>query len=505
MFCKNCGTENSEGSLYCSNDGVMLTKASERVHLFHEREKFCAHCGQENIVGGNYCISCGHSFEKAVEKSEEKLSVSHVASAVSSTKGRGHVKSGNGLIASLTDVSTYIHSAKFIGISIATLFIISLIISSGMNFVAREAISAELGPFGNLVGDIKLVSFTDVLMAFHLAGLNFTINLMVFEGFIQTSSGLFLILFIPAVVFIIMGYFMHRRDSESSMAERLTRCLTFSIPYALLFGFLSLFAGTSFEMQDQSGFIEGALSVNSDYSFFESVFNAFVISTIFTSIGAMIRLPKEHRLFNYQYGLSISRAILHTIIGLSVAMVVGIFVISSSESVPNEEGANIILGSQVGGYMWNVSQFETLTFEAGAYDEEVTASYSLLGGVKASMDEDELKEDLSGIATGPWILVLVVFGLHFWAGKQLLKASQGNILYEIGAYAIAFGLVNTVIVGITNLSASINLDEDIAFSLGFSSIGVFFISTILAFVVSYGSVMVLGRQTSSTQAQSYSA
>ncbi|WP_010676977.1 zinc ribbon domain-containing protein [Bacillus timonensis] len=516
MFCKNCGTKNSDGALYCSNDGVVLSQVSERVRLSRDSEKYCQHCGHENTVGGYYCVSCGHSFEKIVEKEDDKLLVSESTAPQMS----GNVQSEKGLIASLTDKSTLIHSLKFVGMSIVILSIISFGISSAANILAREAISNELGFFGDLLGDIKLVTFTDVLMISHLLGLNFNIAAMGFEGSIQTSSGLFLLLIIPAVVFIVMGIFMQRKYPESSMIDRLTRSLTFSIPYAIILGLFSLFAGSSLEMKDPTGFTEGtALVLTSDYSFFESIFNAFIISFIFTSIGAMIRLSKEQRMFNYRYGLSISRAILHSIVGLTLAMVVGFSVISLNENIPTDNGEGVILGTQVGAYMWNVSQFETLKLSMENYGEEITASYSLLGGAEASMagadpeDEEEfneefkeeVKEELGGFGLASWLLVIIVLGLHFWAGKQLIKSSQGNILYELGAYAVTFGLANALIVGLAKLSAEIYMDEEIVFSLGFSSIGVFLISTILAFIVSYGSVLMLGRQSSSSHEQRYTA
>ncbi|MEH7386559.1 zinc ribbon domain-containing protein [Bacillus sp. JJ1521] len=519
MFCKNCGTENSDGALYCSNDGVVLSKVSERVHLSRDSEKFCKHCGHENTVGGYYCVSCGHSFEKVVEKEEEKLSVSNAASAVSSQQVGGNFQSGQGFIASLTDVSTLIHSGKFIGMSIVALLIISFSISSLVNGLVSDLISDEIGPIADLI-DINLVSFTDVMMLSHLLGLNFTINAMFIEGAIQTSSGLFLLLIIPAIVFIVMGFLMQRKYPESTMVERLTRCLSFSIPYAILFGLFSLFAGTSLKMKDPTGFTEVVLTFTSDYSFFESIFNAFIISSIFTSIGAMIRLSKEQRTYNYQYGLSISRAILHSMVGLAVAMVVGFFVMSSSDNLTTDDPAgDLVIGTQVGGYIWNVSQFETLKLKVETFGEKITASYSLLGGAKASLDgadtedeaefkdefKEEFKEQIGGLGLASWLLVLITFALHFWAGKQLIKSSGGNILFEVGAYAVTFGLVNALIVGITKISADLNMDDAIVFSLGFSSIGVFFISTILAYVVSYGSVMLLGRQTSSSQGQRYSA
>lgn len=498
MFCNHCGTKNPEGALYCSNDGAALLQVSEKVRLHREEMKFCRHCSHENTLAGSYCPACGHTLEKVIENQEEKGKTESASPAQMAES----FLSKQGFIGRILDRKKLIHTAAFAGISVVVLFIISAIISALINQFIRKELLADLGP---LADGIKLISMSDVYMLTHMASVDFKLGTGFFEGALQTTSGLFLLLIIPAIIFIIVGFFMQRKYKESSMAERLVHCLSFSVIYGVIAGVISLFAGGSTTIADPSGYI-GAMTASADYPFFESVFNAFIISLIFTAVGSVIGLAKEQRRANLQYGLSISRAIINTVIGLAVSMVIGFFLIQSNEEIKiGEEKVDAVIASQLGGYIWNVAQFGSLNLDIDAYGEEVQASYSLLGGAKASEDEESFKEDLSGIKLILWVFVLIPLALHFWAGHMLRKSSQGNLLYELGAYAIAFGLVNALFVTISKLSVTTNLDGVFSLSFGYSAIVTFFITAIFAFAVSYGAVMLTNRQSSHKEGQTYAA
>src|SRR6266403_3696696 len=51
MLCPNCGTSNSEGSIFCMGCGRELTKTIV--------SNLCANCGATNAIGSNFCMSCG--------------------------------------------------------------------------------------------------------------------------------------------------------------------------------------------------------------------------------------------------------------------------------------------------------------------------------------------------------------------------------------------------------------------------------------------------------------
>jgi hypothetical protein len=482
VYCKHCGTKNRENALYCVNDGEALTLQNEHV-LHHENSRYCSHCSHENQANALYCVDCGQTMSKVKETREvEPNRVSLQNKAVNSNS--------EGIITILSNLNSLKQLAIWNVISLAGLLLLSFIISSSINGVLKDIMRGELG---SLVDGMKLMSFTDVFMISHMTGVDYHASAAIFEGVLSTTSGLFLLLLIPAVVFITTGFLMNRNQAHKPMIEKLKWNLSFSLVYGLVTGIISLFAGVSVEINDPTGFI-GTITVGSEYPFIESMFNAAIISFIFTSIGTIFTLDRELRSSNERYGLSISKAILHSMIGFAVMMAAGYFILSSHDELTTEETASdVVVGSQMGGYLWNIAQFQTLTFELTADGESVNASYSLIGGPEASEDEEEFAELFEEI-NWIWILVLIPAALHVWAGNLLRKATQGNILNELAVYAVAFGIINAVIVSISKLAIDTNFEGAFSASFGFSTLGTLVISSILAFGVSYLGVMVTNRQ-----------
>ncbi|WP_286158796.1 zinc ribbon domain-containing protein [Bacillus sp. J37] len=493
MYCSHCGMKNNESAQYCINDGASLVPVIEKVKVTQENHKYCMECSHENALNAIYCQQCGHSVEKVTEKEDG------ITSGTIPVHSEDHVNyEKEDFISSILNKHNLKRIAIFNAFSIIALFVFSLIVSSSANRLLLESLRSE---FGSLVDSLKVVSATDVFMISHMASLHYRANALMFEGVLETTSGLFLLLFIPAIIFILIGFFMNKRVTKSSIVERLSICLSFSIMYGIIVGLISTFAGVSVDIADPTGFI-GNITISSDYSFFESIFNALIISFIFTSVGAMIGVAKEQRFNNKQYGVSISRAILHSVIGLVFMILIGtVFFSTNDELTTGDETGDVLLGSQIGGYLWNISQFGTLNFETTSYGEEITASYSLMGGPKASEDEEEFEElflELKWL----WILVLIPIGLHFLAGNKLRKSTQGNILYELGVYAIVFGLINALFVSISRLTIDTNFDDVFNATFGFSTFGTFIVSAIFAFIVSYVAVMLTNRQVNSNINQS---
>lgn len=493
LYCSHCGMKNKENAQYCINDGASLLSVVENVKVTQENHKYCRECSHENAPNALYCQKCGHSVEKVTEKEDG------IAASTKTVHSEVYVSNGNqDIISSVLNKHNLKRISIFNAISVVTLFIFSLIVSSSVNTLLRESLRSDFGP---LVDSIKIMSTTDVFMISHMTSLHYRANASMFEGVLETTSGLFLLLFIPAIIFILIGFLMNKKVIKSSIVERLTICLSFSIMYGIIVGLISTFAGVSVDIADPTGFI-GNITISSDYSFFESMFNALIISFVFTSVGAMIGVAKEQRFNNKQYGVSISRAILHSVIGLVFMIMIGaVFLSSNEELTTGDEVGDVLLGSQIGGYLWNISQFGTLNFETTSYGESVSASYSLIGGPKASEEEDEFKELFSELKW-LWILVLIPIGLHFLAGNKLRKSTQGNILFELGIYAIVFGVVNALFVSISKLTIDTSFDDVFNATFGFSTFGTLVISTIFAFIVSYVAVMVTNRKVNSNHNQS---
>lgn len=485
MYCKNCGTKNREDALYCINDGAALSLHTDNILLQKESNRYCSNCSRENQAEALYCTDCGHTMSKVKETADAE------AKRTGAPAMATEIRSG-GILSDFTTMDSLKRLAVWNGIALAALFLISLIISSAVNGVLRDALRGEVGA---LIDGVKLMSFTDVYMISHMIGVDYYANAMMFKGVLSTTSGLFLLLLIPAVVFIITGYLMNRNQPDQPYIEKMKRSLSFSILYGAVIGIISTFAGVSMEMTDPTGFFDDmTVTLGSDYHFFESLLNGFVISFIFTSLGASFSISKEERTSNHGFGLSISRALLHSMIGLALMMAAGVFIVSSNDEMTTDEPAvDTLLGSQIGGYLWNVSQFGSLTLDVTADGETVNASYSLIGGPKASEDEEEFAETFSEIGW-IWIFAFIPAALHLWAGNQLRKSTGGNIVQELAAYAVAFGIINAAIVSISKLTISTNFEGAFDASFGFSTFGTAIIGSVLAFGLSYLGVMLTNRQ-----------
>ena len=344
MYCKQCGTKNREDALYCVNDGEALTLHNEYVLLQKENNRYCSSCSHENGTAALYCTACGQTMSKV----KEAAGVEPKRASVQTTAVNSH---SEGILSAFTNVETLKKLAVWNGIALAALLLISFIISSSINGFLRDALR---GDFGALIDGIKLVSFTDVFMISHMIGVDYFANAMMFEGVLSTTSGLFILLLIPAVVFIAAGYLMNRNQPHQPFIEKMKWNVSFSVLYGIVIAIISTFAGVSMEMKDPTGFFDDmTITLGSDYPFFESLFNGFIISFIFTSLGAVLSLSKDERMYNGQYGLSFSKAILHSMTGLALMMAAGAFIVSSNDELTTEEpAADILLGSQVGGYLW---------------------------------------------------------------------------------------------------------------------------------------------------------
>lgn len=55
MYCRNCGTEMTDGQAVCLNCGVKKGEGAS----------YCANCGKEVAVNAEVCLNCGASVKKA--------------------------------------------------------------------------------------------------------------------------------------------------------------------------------------------------------------------------------------------------------------------------------------------------------------------------------------------------------------------------------------------------------------------------------------------------------
>lgn len=485
LYCKQCGTKNEKDALYCVNDGFQLVSSADDTFVEKESVKYCRNCSHESTAGALYCSDCGISLEKVVKKQSSNEFT--ITPKQSKQKGKNEVDLGEAEVSPFTKEGL-IRSLKSSAIVIAILLVISFITSSILNSYLRSTLEEEFFFLAPVISSLKVVSMTDIFMIFHLASINYSAQIPGMEFFIRTSGGLIVFLILPVIIFMLTGFLMNRKQRERNMINRLKGNLSFSVVYAIIVGVISLFSGVSLNLEAMGGFGE-SVSISSQYQFFNVLFNAFVINFILVSFGSMIGLTKENKQINHHYGISIQRALKTFMLGIIACGIIGIAVLSTDAQT---EGAEIPVIMQ--GYLWNIAQFGTLSLDMTTPYEDVQASYSILGGPKASLDEAEFKAMIKEL-TGSffWLIGLVPMLLHFWTGNQLRKATTGNILYELGVYAGAFGLLNAVFVSISQLSINTNIEDVFAVSFGFSVIEAFFTGAIMAFVIAYIAVMVTNR------------
>ncbi|WP_235820544.1 hypothetical protein [Halalkalibacter krulwichiae] len=432
-----------------------------------------------------YCIACGQSLEKIIQASSGETRFKNEKSS------RRRQATDNETVRPF-QTETLVGSLKASAITIAAFMVVSLVISMMINQAVRSSMEDDL--LGPLISSLKVVSMTDIFMLGHLANVDYVASAMFLEFYVKTNGSLYLFLLLPALILIPTGYLLHRNNRERSIRNRLMKNVSFAVVYAALVAVISMFSGISVDLSSFSSFGEEMI-IAAEYRFINVFVNALILSVLFTSLGSLIGLSADVKQKNRQYGVSIRWALLNQVAGVVLFIVAGLAVFHVHEEFKNDETfVKNVVGSQVGGYMWNVAQFETLRFETTVYDEQVKASYSLLGGAKASEDEESFQEVIKEL-TGSffWLIALVPLLLHFQAGNQLRKATEGQIIPELGVYAASFGLVNAAIVALANFSINTNFGDLFNVSLGFSVIGSFFFGAVAAFVIAYLAVLLTNR------------
>ena len=69
MICKNCGANNPDGKLFCSECGARLDDA-----------KVCPNCGA--VTNGKFCSDCGYDLRETEKDEKESTEVKNKRKAV---------------------------------------------------------------------------------------------------------------------------------------------------------------------------------------------------------------------------------------------------------------------------------------------------------------------------------------------------------------------------------------------------------------------------------------
>lgn len=486
MFCKRCGSEAHTNALYCQNDGTSLTDNKDTFTLQKVHNRFCSQCSCENTTNSLYCINCGVTLSKISEKTASNVEGPAVLRGSSLP-----IHPSVGLFSNLLTK----RSAGYAGLAIVITFLLSWITSIILNGKLQDLFASEWT--FNMIKDFKFISSTDIMMLSHMIGINYTGSISILEGSLKISGGLFILLLIPLLSLTLAGYLSNRTEPQRSAVERLIKVAPIAVIYAVLMAFISLFAGVSVNTADISILDEGMV-LKTSYGFMPALLHSLILGFIFTTLGSFIGMSKsaKQKGSNISYGISIQRAVFSAVAGIMICMLIATSVINlkpefSEDEVPGAVKAAI--STQVGGYYWGLTHFNTLSMEMVNPDgdkEEIT--YSIIGGLRDDSREFDLDE-MESVIGGMWYLLLIPLLLHIWTGRQLLRAQTNRFMYELAVYAMSFGVISAFFAYMSKLRIHSNLDENIEVHFGFSFIGTFLLSAIVAFVLAYIGVMIFNR------------
>ena len=490
LYCKNCGTKNAEGSLYCAVDGSPLEGPKENLQIVKGTPKFCKACSHPVDAYANYCVECGHSTGVVQEK--KVLPISIPTSKKSHTYSQSNT---NTSLSSVVSLPNLISASKFAGVAFVIAIIFSMIGSKVMNSMLAEVMKSELYLPEALMKSIKLVSWSDVLMVTHLSGLKYTAQALFLEGGLTVKGGLVIMAIVPFITLFIVGMLANRNQPNKLAIHRLQTAAFISAIYALVMAIFSLFAGVSVTIPDPSGFMD-SITVKADYQFFQVLKNTFVLAILFTSLGSFVGLRANEKSAgsNVNYGVSISQSIKASLVGILVSIILVAGIIGTNEETKDVSGGlNVVLSSQIGAYVWNMAHFNSIKGTFSDYYEEVEISASFLGGAKfiegGYVEEESLSEEF-GI--GIYLFLLLPFAIYFLAGRKLRKAQSSNILFEVGVFALSVGVVNVLLFSVLNFSVATSFaifDGMENISLGFSLVTTFIFFSIYAFIGAYVGVL----------------
>ncbi|WP_169823404.1 hypothetical protein [Paenibacillus yonginensis] len=336
-------------------------------------------------------------------------------------------------------------------------------------------------------------------MLTHMVGIRLDFGSSLFNVHIKTSGGLLLLMIIPMVTLLIVGYWSGRKLPNSSPAERVASSIVVAIVYSLLFSLVSLLAGASVNQ-----YIYGErVSLTTNYSFGSALLHGFIISFVFVSLGSLLSLPKELKSLgsNRSFGISIARALITTFLGVIVCAFLSLVLLSSDEDFRSDElsaSERLTISTEFGGYFWEMAHLNSTSFTAEEGEGGTSLKYSILKGFKLTdyphyFSDDESDEEGPLTIKFAWIVYLVPVFLHIWSGRQLRRTTSGKAILEVAAYAVGMGILTFMLAYILNFSLYSEIYDFFSVTMGVSLIKSFFTSGFIALLGATIGWLVFGR------------
>ncbi|MCQ6264530.1 zinc ribbon domain-containing protein [Fictibacillus sp. WQ 8-8] len=534
MYCSSCGHLNDPNMNYCAKDGAALNLPKKPNGLFTSRDsRFCSSCGTENDRQQNYCRSCSASLF-ALTKGKEDLTA--ITGAARDTL-KNTVNSQT-----LQNVKQTVLNSKKVKFALGGAlisFLVVLILSFAINGILNKkvetllendeisefnvgSILSEMGSLGDGVDAPEpdsLVGVTDWILASHMVDSTIHAGIKGSAGEethsssadFETKSGVLILLLIPFIGLVAGGYFYAAKNKSEALANRFSAALIIGAVYALVLAILSFFAGFSYNLSVNEEFMKMHLSIDTDYSFWGSLFNGFVIGTLFSFLGTLLHLgafkTTGHLSSRLSYGEPIHQAASTLVRGVILTTLV-LFIVSvikiNDEAAPSEDvpwTAVFVFITQLGLYVWNILNFSTFKFQGTADGDSGSLHLSLFSGAGGTATDNSIVsgfryaiEETLNLDAYMYLGLLIPVLLFLYAGYRIYLKSQ-NFNKDLLIFSAVYSVLLTFIITATRLAITVSGDlmnqmsmDDmggIHFSLGFSFFGTLFASLIFSALLAY--------------------
>lgn len=514
MYCKICGNEEEEQSNYCSHDGAMLAVLPHQVQLVQGNLKYCRSCGGHNEARNIYCKECGKSLFVSKKRDYGRTSISAIPNTSINPPSMTIIKQG--LLGG--------------GIAILLMLIAGWI---GSLLVSNNNPSGIWKSFLNNFG-LPLSSGTGIaptILGYNLTSLS--IN-GYFTSFVSANFSIslkiaaFVTLFIPIFILGWVGHWITKKQKSITFSDKLAISSIVAITYGLFLFILSFIASGTLKLIDSQ--------ITILYPHFENLIRGLLFGFFFSLGGCLLASRRNSWLKSIPFGTSLYQGVVAPIKGIFVMFIIVLlfFLVAkpmnsfenSSQQMSKTEMSSI--GVTIVPFIWEAAHFtpieikspllNTLDGKLGGYDTTTTVlSVSGLQGVK--LNGTSIKELASTQTHNPddlividkinrsihymSFLVIIPSIFLFLAGGTIFQNNPRNKYLELavfsGVYAIIMILINLLSSISINAYGQLSIfrgSNNLFLTVGSNSVFLFFVSFILAFVVSYAGMLYANRRAS---------
>lgn len=416
MFCRYCGQDNDEHSIYCGNDGVVLHSGVRNINLRRDNTRFCKDCGQAIKSYDIYCSKCGNSLYEKIKKSK--------AIEIPIVKDAKVFKGTSNISGSFDIKGSLIQAAIGLGI----VLLISLIIASGINGVIQEELSYEFG----LPMEFKVTNFLDVGLLINVVNLKFGMVSEYSHMASATFSGApFLFILIPFLVFFALGIYRGRKNNKMNQSINLKDIALIGLSYGLVLSLLSLIASSDKSMYIP--YLGEQITFQKNYLIFTALLNGTLISTIslLLGYGAYWKFSKNDDLIG-NFAWLFNALFIFLTGALLVSLATGVYLKLALKESMFDSFADFMMFVQRGIYSFLMINLGTFNL----FQDFSGQTMSLFKNI------DAIKYDFgNGSLIFLYILILLPIFLFYMHGKKVKQNGNGNIIYTSLAYALLVGVL----------------------------------------------------------------